>query len=131
MNINFAKFWKGTPQVIDIAIAMALVFLGMGVGKAISTSDKVELSPQGFLVEQQAIASQKDLERSLLIIRIQQGLIQRYESDTKEFSRRYKAGEELAEQAQFAADVIPEHQIEELEERVQESKVFLGERVAN
>ncbi|MEM7592646.1 MAG: hypothetical protein AAF383_14185 [Cyanobacteria bacterium P01_A01_bin.83] len=126
-NFNHQRFWNATPKIVDIAIAGVLISLGAGLGWAIAKSQKVEVTQQGILIEQQAIANHKDLERSLLMNKIQQGLIERYEADAKEFARRYEAGAELAEQAQFAAKVIPPQQIEELENNVRESQQVLDE----
>lgn len=61
-----------------------------------------------------------------MINKIQQGLIERYEADANEFARRYEAGPKLAEQAQFAAEVIPPQQIVELEKSVAESQQVLN-----
>ncbi|MEM7592731.1 MAG: hypothetical protein AAF383_14625 [Cyanobacteria bacterium P01_A01_bin.83] len=54
-------------------------------------------------------------------------MIERYEADAKEFARRYETGTKLAEQAKFAAKVIPPQQIEELENNVLSSQQVLEE----
>jgi len=125
MSFDFKSFWEGTPRVIDRSLALGCCLLCLGGGIAIGRSGKVAVNADGVLIEQQAIATQKDLEYALFLVKSLQGIIERYEKDASEFSRRYKAGEELAELAQFAAEFVPEQQIEELEQRVEQSKVLL------
>ena len=125
------QFFKATPQIINTAIAFTLIFVGSGIGFAVGKSNRVEFSEAGLLIEQQAIANHKDLERSLLIIKIQQGLIERQEANLLDFSQKYVAGEELAQQAKFAAEVIPPQQIEQLENRINESQKLLDENLVN
>lgn len=135
MNLNFKEFWESTPNAVDKAIAFAVaticVGLGIGLGFALGKSTRVEVNSDGVVIEKQAIAAQKDLEYALFLVKSLQGIIEQYETDAVEFSRRYKAGEKLAEQAQFAAEFIPEQQIEKLEERVEQSKVLLEESFDN
>lgn len=127
MNLNFDGFWQATPHVIDKAIAVGLSVCCLGVGVAIGRSGKVAVNADGVLIERQAIANQENLEHSLFLIKSLQGIIERYEADTKEFSRIHKEGAELAEQVEFAAGFLPEQQIEKLEVKVQESRELLEE----
>ena len=131
MKFNFKEFFNSTPKVIDVAIALTLFSLGLGFALAIALSKKVNLGHDWLQIERQAIANQKDLEQALTIIKIQEGIIDRHEEYTREFSRRYKAGEQLLEQAEFAAEVIPDDQINELESRLGESKLLLFEALPN
>ena len=131
MRFNFKEFFNSTPKVIDVAIALTLFSLGLGFSLAIALSKKVNLGHDWLQIERQAIANQKDLEQALTIIKIQEGIIDRHEEYTREFSRRYQAGEGLLEQAEFAAEVIPDDQINELEERLGESKLLLEEALPN
>ena len=112
-------------------IALTLFSLGLGFALAIALSKKVNLGHDWLQIERQAIANQKDLEQALTIIKIQEGIIDRHEQYTREFSRRYQAGKGLLEQAEFAAEVIPDSQISELEDRLGESKLLLEEALPN
>ncbi len=131
MNFSFKEFFKSTPLYVDIAIAFVLISFGLGFGLAIGNSHKVEFGKSGLRIQRQAIATQKDLEWALTIIKIQDGLITRQEQEARDFSRRYEAGQELLETASFAADVIPKQQINELESRVEESKLLFHETLPN
>ena len=110
------KFFRDSPAVIDAAIATVLVTAGIFVGLAINKADSVVIGGENWLkIESQAVENQESLKRAVLLNRIQQSIITRQEEQLQEFARRYTAAEDLAEQAKFAANVVPDHQIAELE----------------
>ncbi len=127
MTLNFKEFFNSTPRVIDFAIGFSLLFLAGGTGVAIGFSRKVNVGHDWLQIERQAIANQNDLEQALTIIKIQDGIIERHEAEAREFTRQHEVGEPLLEQAEFAAEVIPDSQISELEDRLGESKLLLEE----
>ncbi len=114
-----------------MAIAIAFSSLGLGFSSAIALSRKVTVAHNWLQIERQAISNQNYLEQALKIIKIQDGIIERHEAEAGEFTRQHEFGEPLLEQAEFAAEVIPDSQISELEERLGESKLLLQEALPN
>lgn len=131
MNIDFNGIIKSAHPALHITLGIGLASLGMGFASLIANSDSVVVGENLIQIERQAISNQKDLERSLLIIEIQKAVIKELKEDTEDFSRRYEAGEELAEQAEAADRVIPESQIEELKESIGESRMVLEQRTTS
>ncbi|MEL6437856.1 MAG: hypothetical protein AAFQ80_01175 [Cyanobacteria bacterium J06621_8] len=121
---------------MDWSISVGLCAICLGMGWAIRGSEKVVLNGEGVVIEQaiaeqaisnQAISNQGDLELLIFLVRSQQHIISRYQKETEEFSRRYRTGEDLAEQAKFGAGFIDEQKIDELEQRVKKSQAVLDE----
>ncbi|MEL7406328.1 MAG: hypothetical protein AAFN00_05120 [Cyanobacteria bacterium J06558_2] len=128
---DLKAFFDATPPAFDrglaIGVGVGLGGLLLGAGVAIGRSSRVVVNGDGVIIQQQAIANQERLEHSLFLVKTQRGIIERLEQDIVQFSAENMAGEGLAVQAQFAAEVIKEADIEELEQDVEESKAVLDE----
>ena len=131
MKFNFKEFFNATPRIIDLAIGFSVSSLAIGFALAISFSKKVNLGHDWLLIERQAWVNQEKLEDSLLLIQIQQAAIEGLKEDAKQFSTQHRAGKQLLEQVNHAAEVIPQQQIEELAETVGESKLLLEDSLTN
>ena len=108
-------------------LIVGLVVLSGALGYAISQANNVEITTEGIKIQKQAIVVQKDLEKSLLLNQIQQQTIEQLLSETSDFSKKYKAGEQLLQEQQKTSSVVPDKEIEELEETVKKSKELLQE----
>lgn len=130
MKFDFEGFFNATPRIIDLTIGLSVSSLAIGLSLAITFSKKVNLGHDWLLIEKQAWVNQEKLEDSLLLIQIQQAAIEGLKKDAEKFSK-HRAGRQLLKQVNHAAEVIPQQQIEELAETVDESKLLLENSLEN
>ena len=110
-----------THKCLSVAFVIGVAGLSLSIGRGTA----IKINQEGIDIKRQAYLNQSTASRTLLLLQIQQTAIEQLEADIEEFSRRYKAGEELAEKVENVSKIIPPLEIEELEEAVRESEEVL------
>lgn len=125
--INLIELFEATPKAINYGLSAVLISLGVGVGYAISTANFVGKDEHGWKIERQAISTQEDLERALLLLNLQQISNEQLKKNVKQSSKKGTQNTEIVKDVERATSIVPKEEIEKLEAQAEQNRAVLLE----
>ena len=125
--INFTELFEATPKTVNYALSIVLASLGVGVGYAIATANFVGKDEHGWKIERQAITTQEDLERALLLLTLQQISNEQLKRNVKQSRKKGTQNTEIIKDVERATSIVPKEEIEKLEAQAEQNRAVLLE----
>jgi hypothetical protein len=123
--MNPFEFWQHATKEQQNGLILCCFVLSCGFGIMIGRASNIKISTQGIEIVQQAIANQKELEQSLLLIQLQQRQLELLEIRATDIQKKHNVGGRFLEDVERAKELLPSEAIEEIEATIEQSESVL------